>query len=200
MKELTKTEWLRLLKPADIGLILADNFFSTLQNWKRKQDKNPLRASHGFLIINPPEIIEANGLFVSRSRIGKFVGATTQCWIYRYSNLSEGGMRIMLAYARAMVEAHGQYGVKGIVAFGYEFFKKIITGKDAKIKDYPGVYCTELTGKAIIEAGLPYVTNEPSFEVTPSDQRSWFDSEGIKVGWVRSLWYDGKKFWAEEGI
>jgi hypothetical protein len=192
MKEITREEWMAKLRPGDIGLILSNNLFSTVQNWLRMKDKNSLRASHGFIIENPPGIIEANGAHVSRSTIGKNVGDTTQCWIFRYPNATREQINLMLAYADGMVDAHGEYSVLGIVQFAMEFF-----GIRKKFKDEPGVYCTELTGKAILKAGLPY-SQEPAYLITPSDQRSWFVDRGLAQGVQLPIWYDGKKFYCQD--
>jgi hypothetical protein len=91
----------------------------------------------------------------------------------------------MLSYVNGMVDSNGHYSILGIVQFALGFF-----GLKRKTKDQPGVYCTELTGKAIEEAGLPYVTSEPNYTVTPSDQRSWFETDEAKAGgWYLALWY-----------
>lgn len=191
MIEIAKEDWIKDLSPGDIGIILSKNFFSSVQNLQRRKDHNPLRASHCFLVTNPPKIVEANGLFISRGNLTKFIGDTTQVWIFRHKDIQSSKVSLMMAYTDGMIDSQGHYGIGQIVSFGKELLRKVITGKEKRSKDSPGVICSELTGKAIVVAGLPYIKREEPYSVTPSEQRSWMANEGFIEGWYLALWYDG---------
>lgn len=106
------------VNPGDIGIILADNFFSTLQNWYRKKiDKAPDRASHGFFCMQSPDIAEANGLYISKATFLKFIGDKTKCWIFRYRRLSNDQTTKMMEYAEGAIDNGGSYSIGGILQF-----------------------------------------------------------------------------------
>jgi hypothetical protein len=190
----TKDEFIKLMRPGDIGLILADNFFATMQNWLRVKEKCPQRASHGFLVTNPPEIFESNGLHPSQATIIKNIGDSTKCWLFRHPDMNQEKFHDMMIYKDGCQQMGGHYSVGGIVQFGLQY-----VGIRKKLSDADGEFCTELTGHMILEAELPYVTELKPYEVHPSYQLSWFLGDGtdprfygFSKGWKCALSYDGQ--------
>jgi len=175
------------IKPGDIGLICANNFFATLQNWYRKKEKEgPLQASHGFFVPNPPAITEADGLFVSHATFLKDIGDKTKAWFFRWPMLTLDQLDDMVDYTDGMVDAGGHYSVGGICQFGLQFF-----GVRKKVSNEGGVFCTELTSLTILKAKLPYITDTAPYAITPSHQLNWFMTAGAALGWVLAGHYDG---------
>lgn len=187
MIQVSQTDWLAALRPGDICLTLGSDLFAKLQNlYRKKFNEGPLQASHGFLLTNPPEIIEADGLFVSRASIIKDVGNSGKCWVFRYMALTPEQQQKMLAYADGAVDAGGHYSVLGIAQFGLHFI-----GLQKKIGQEGGVFCVELTGNAIIEAKMPYISDRKPYDVTPSFQLNWFMGPAIPLGYQWAAHYDG---------
>ncbi len=181
------TQFALSIKAGDIGLIHSNNFFAWLQNLYRARFKEgPLEASHGFYVSNPPTITEANGIFVSEATYLKDISDKTEAWFFRYPSLTPEQLDDMNDYAAGMVDAGGHYSVGGIGQFALQF-----VGVRKKLADESGVFCTELTGKLILKAGLPYITTVPAFCVTPSHQLNWFMTEGALKGWQLAGRYDG---------
>lgn len=188
MQTCTKEQFLAALAPGDIGLIRARNLFATLQNWYRKKfNEGTEQASHGFLMTVPPSIAEANGVFVSSgSTVIKNIGDSTKCWVFRSNALTLAGLEKIEGFINGAVKAGGHYSVGGIMQFAAQFF-----GIRKKLVDEGGVFCTEFTSDAIIEAELPYITDRPPFQITPSYQLNWLLNEGPKFGWTLVAHYDG---------
>jgi hypothetical protein len=97
----------------------------------------------------------------------------------------------MNIFWEAANESGGHYSIGGIVQFGAQFF-----GLRKKITDASGIFCTEGTGKAIIKAEIPYITNfHPEirdYMVDPSMQLNWFmTQEARNAGWIWSGYYNG---------
>lgn len=182
-----KDTFIKSIQAGDIGLIHGHNFFAWLQNLYRERFKEgPLEASHGFYVRNPPEITEADGLFVSDATYLKDIGDKTEAWFFRFPQLTAVQLAAMNNYADGMVDSGGHYSVGGIMQFGLQFF-----GIRKKVANESGMFCTELTGKTILEAGLPYITDTAPFAVTPSHQLNWFMTSGQLAGWVLAAHYDG---------
>jgi len=193
MKQATVDSWIASLNNGDIGLLRSNNFFATLQNWRRKKYKEgELFASHGFYIYHPPSIMESNGLFVSQGKLFKNIGGKTEVWIFRYGKITKDQVEDMNIYWEAMREGGAHYSIMGIAQFATQFL-----GVRKKITDASGVFCTEGTGKAIVKAEIPYITlmhaNVKDYEVDPSMQLNWFMSEEARqLGWYLACYYDGK--------
>jgi len=198
MKEVSHDDFIKSLNPGDIGLILADNDFSTMQNWQRKKNKVPLRASHGFFMLDTPNIAESNSWKPSAATILKDIGDKTKCWVFRHADMTPEKFEDMRSYWDGFVEGGGHYGIGDIFRIGLNYF-----GFRTKPDDSDGEFCTELTGHVIVKAKLPYITELKPFEITPSYQRSWFDEDGNdkrfygkKLGWVKVAEYLGDgKYW-----
>lgn len=188
MITVTKDQFLSSLKAGDVGLIHARNAFAALQNLYRKRfNEGDLQASHGFLMLAPPRIAEANGLFVdSKSTVIKNIGDKTQCWLFRYEGLLPDQLARLLMYVDGAVDAGGHYSVGGILQFAARFF-----GIHKKVADEGGVFCTEFTSDALSKAGIPYVQDRPAYEITPSYQLNWFLTHGPMFGWYLAAHYDG---------
>lgn len=188
MKPTDKDTFIKSISTGDIGLIHAHNLFATMQNLYRLRFKEgPLEASHGFYVRLPPEIAEADGLFVSNATYLKDIGDKTEAWFFRYPKLTGEQWADMEDYVDGMIDAGGHYSVGGIAQFALQF-----CGVRKKISDEGGVFCTELTGKVILKAGLPYITDVPPYAVTPSHQLNWFSTVGTTLGWILAAYYDGK--------
>ena len=198
MKQVTQQELVDSLQLGDIGVILAVNQFSTMQNWQRKKDKVPLRASHGFFMKDTPVIAESNGWEPRCATIYKDIGDKTQCWIFRHPAMTPDKFERMLCYWNGVVEGGGHYGIGSIAQMGLNFL-----GLQKHMTDAEGEFCSELTGHEILVAPLPYITELKPFEVTPSYQRSWFEGDGSdprfygkRVGWFKVAEYLGdRKYW-----
>lgn len=181
------------LKAGDIGLILADNFFSTMQNWYRlKVEKAPLRASHAFLMTTPPTIAEANGLYISNdASIGKFVGDKTKCWVYRYMSATPDQKRDLMNYCNWAVQAGGTYGVSDILQFGANYCLSFI-GKRVKWKDNHGEFCSEFCLHGMDDVGwpTPITDDQPIESWSPSLFRSWLELKGSQFDYQMIGSYD----------
>ena len=190
MKETDNNGFIKHLLPGDIGLILSNNFFAKLQNWYRKRFKEgSLKASHGFYLNNPPELTEANGLYISKSMIFKNIGDTTKCWVFRYENLSCDGLSNMNSGAELAYDSGGHYSIMGI----WRFVKSFITGKINQ-KNEKGVFCTEFTSDLISE-GVPekdYIQDRKPWQIDPSYQLNWFMTEGKDHNWKLIGHYNGE--------
>jgi hypothetical protein len=200
MIEVSQEEWLAALRPGDIGINLSRNPFAVMQSWYRKRFKEgEEKASHGFILESPPDIIEANGVFTKRARLIKFIGGKTKVWIFRNHRATAHDIRLMLAVAAANVDGGGHYSVFGIMQMAGQFF-----GIDKKITDKAGNFCTELTSRCIHATDLPYIRGAdeelmPAHMVTPSLQLNWMLGYGKRVDWVLGAYYDGAgKFWLWE--
>jgi hypothetical protein len=169
----------------DFGLILSDNFFSTLQNWYRKKiDKAPNRASHAFFVYDPPDIIEANGLYIKQAGFLKYIGDKTKCWFFRYKNLTSTQLDRMIAYAEGAADNGGTYSISGIIQFALRFI-----GVKKNITNEPGSFCSEFDSNIIKDAGLTYL-DKKSYEITPSVQLSYMLADGSPY-WDLVGYYDG---------
>lgn len=198
IKPSTKEGFLAALHAGDIGLIRGSNLFATVQKWYAKKFKEgALTASHGFYIEKPPEIVEADGLYITRSAIIKDIGDSTKCWVFRYSKLTDGQLGAMNEGADIAVDSGGHYSIWGIGQFALRFF-----GVTKHIKDESGVFCTKLTGDLIVKAGVPYVAGKQTFEVDPSLQLNWFMSDEAKAaGWFLAASYDGAgNYFVDDGM
>lgn len=190
MRKVDQALFLINLKPGDIGLICSNNFFSTLQNWFRKRFKEgELRASHGFYLNNPPQLIEANSIHISKGEIIKNIGDKTKCWIFRYTKLTREELDSMNDAAEMAIEAGGHYSIAGIIQFAKSFFSKKLNMKDKR-----GVFCTEFTSDIILK-GVPandYIQDRKPWQIDPSYQLNWFSTEGKKHKWELIGFYDGQ--------
>lgn len=190
MRPATYSDFMSSLKPGDIGIINSSNFFGWLQNLYRKRFREgSLRASHGFILKIPPKVSEANGITVSGSAtVTKYVGDSTECWIFRYLKLTPEQLDDINAYENGAEETGGHYSIWGILQFAKSFF----TGKKDE-KDESGVFCTEYTSRCILAGGITdYITTVPPWQIDPSSQLNWFMTDGIKMNWILAAHYDGK--------
>lgn len=194
MREVSKNEWIKSARSGDIGLIRAKNLFSTMQNWYRNRFKEgEHRASHGFIVMKPPEISEANGILIKRATFIKNIGDSTMCWLFRSSYLTPHKQDDIRDFIRGAEQTGGHYSVAGIWQFCLSFFagKKIM-------KDKSGVFCTEYTSRLINNARLPYM-DVPEWQISPSLQLNWFIKEGAAKGWFLAAYYDGNgKYFVED--
>ena len=199
MKEMRKVDrnmFLANLNKGDIGLIHSHNFFATLQNlYRKKFNEGPDEASHGFYIIDPPKIAESNGMVMTGPGHGdptilKFIGDKTECWVFRYAKIMAEQIDDMNMAATQAVAVGGHYGVSNIFQMGWRYLKKTFTGKVVKMKDGPGMFCTEFTSSLIKLAKIPYLI-EPDYEITPSAQLNWFKTFGGDFSWFLASYYDG---------
>lgn len=192
MIECTNKEFIGSLRAGDIGLILAKNLFSTLQNWRKIKTKATHRASHAFVMRDTPAISEANGLHISNATVTKFVGDTTKCWIFRYEAMTPAQLDDMMDYMDGAVENGGTYSLGGIMQFALQFF-----GIRKKLTDEQGSFCSEYAVKTILKAGIPFRMGDlKPFEIDPSMLLSWFMSpDAKKLGWYPVAEYDGKTYW-----
>lgn len=191
MKKTNHDEWINSLETGDICLNLSSNIFSSLQNWYRKKiDKSDHRASHGFIVKTTPIISEANGFYIKSATINKFIGDTTEVWAFRHPAMNTERRDDVINYCEGAEENGGTYSIKGIVEYGLRFI-----GIKKKISDRPGSYCTEYTGKIIKQIDLPYIKDKETYQVTPSEQLSWFLSEkdGKRLGWELAAHYSKEK-------
>lgn len=191
MKPCTRDEFIACLKTGDIGLIDARNPFAWLQDLYRKRFKEgKYSASHGFVVAEPPMIVESNGWKPSYGFVTKFIGNTTKCWIFRHKNMTDEKWERMKSYADGAIEMGGHYGIGNIIQFGMKFF-----GIRKKMKDASGQFCTEFSSNLISEAKLQYNIDKPFYEVTPSHQLNWFMGEKAKRdGWSLVGEYNGKEY------
>lgn len=183
----SKEQFLATLRAGDIGISLARNPFAILQDWyRRKFKEGELAASHGFYFRKPPQIIEADGIFVSKANIFKNIGDKTKVWVFRYARVAPSQIDLMNVAADVAVDVGGHYSVGGLAQFALQFI-----GLRKKLADESGVFCTEFTGHLIMYAGLPYVKGKRAFEVDPSYQLNWMLGAGKDLGWVLAASYDG---------
>lgn len=187
MRAVNQSTFVDSISEGDIGLICGSNPFAWLQNlYRHRFNEGPLQASHGFFVRKPPAITEANGIFVSNATFLKDIGDKTKAWFFRFPALTTEQLDDMEDYLDGMVDAGGHYSVGGIGQFALQFF-----GVHKKLADEGGVFCTELTGRAILKGGLPYIPDFPPYAVTPSRQLNWFMTDGSKLGWELAAFYDG---------
>jgi hypothetical protein len=188
----SKEVFLANLKSGDIGLICAHNFFATLQNWFRKRfDEGPQLASHGFYVIDPPKIVESNGLFITGPghddpTIIKNIGDSTQCWVFRYLDLTIAQLESMNDSAEMAVDVGGHYSIGGILQFAKSFFTK-----KRNEPDESGVFCTEFTSDLVIHAGIPFLKKVP-WQIDPTTQLTWLKTEGYNFHWQLVNYYNGQ--------
>jgi hypothetical protein len=201
MKKVGMGEFINGLKGGDIGIILAKNFFAVLQNWQRKKFHVPDRASHAFVMLGPPFIAEANGLYISapdakhptKPSIIKYIDGTTQVWIYRNKKATPELFAKALAYVHGATETGGHYGIQGILQFGLQFI-----GIQKKLVDTKGQFCSEFAVQMLEEMSLPIPKERKAHEITPSWLKWWFRSKGPDQGYELYGHYDGKgNYYAE---
>ena len=187
----THDEWLANLRPGDAGIIDAKNPFAWLQDLYRKKFKEGEHsASHGFVVAEPPTIVESNGWKPSYAFITKFIGDTTKCWVFRNKDMSGVKWEKMKSYADGAIEMGGHYGIGNIIQFGLQFL-----GIRKKLKDASGQFCSEFSSNLIQETNLPYNVGKPFYEITPSLQLNYFYSEQAKKdGWFLVCEYNGKDY------
>jgi len=184
------------LNAGDCGLILSDNIFSTMQNWMRLKNKEPKRASHAFMLTNPPELTEANGLRTKKGEIYKFIGNSTKCWVFRNKKITPGQIDGIQDYCNGIVEGGGTYAVGSILQFALQYI-----GIRKKLSDETGMFCSELAVRSYRNEKLSICGDRPSYAISPSELLSWFYSdEALKNNWILSSFYDGKYYWIEESI
>lgn len=195
MKKVDEAAFVNSLEPGDIGLIKSDNAFARLQAlYAHRFNEGPHLASHGFMVKDRPAISEANGIVIKEATILKNIGDTTQCWLFRYTNLARDEQGGMMLYAAGAEETAGHYSIGGIL----QFAKSFLTGK-RHTKDEQGVFCSEYTSRIIKAAGLNYMTELNPWEIDPTTQLNWFLTEGPAHGWVFSAHYDGAGNYYIEG-
>jgi hypothetical protein len=192
MKKISKEGWVIMRKPGDAGIILADNFFSTLQNWYRKKvDKVDDRASHAFIMKRTPAISEANGLYIKEANVTKYLADRKKVWIFRNLNMTTDKAEGILDYCSGAERNGGTYSLKGISQFGLSYFMSFF-GKKIKFKDQQGSFCSEYLGKALINEGIPFLDGKVDFSATPSFVLDYLLGEKGKADqWILSAYYDG---------
>jgi hypothetical protein len=192
MNSCTKEEWLASLKNGDIGLLHSHNFFAWLQNLRRQKfGEGDLQANHGFYVYTPPDIMESNGIFVSQGHIIKNIDDKTETYVFRFRGITPEQVRIMNVWWESQVNGGAHYGIGQIAQFALQQF-----GVRKHLTDASGMFCTEDTGKGLIEAQVPYISTVhpdiPSYDVDPSMQLNWFMSdEATRLGWFLAAHYDG---------
>jgi hypothetical protein len=200
MIQTTESRWLMSLQPGDVGLIKGDGFFASLQNlYRQKFHEGDMVATHGFMMETSPNIVESNGLFVSRGQIIKNIGNSKKVWIFRNKFMNPGKYHDMEIYADAAVQAGGHYGIGSIVQFGAQYL-----GIRKKLSDSSGEFCTELCTHMLMEGDLP-VPEDPPWQVTPSYLLNWMsgtvpdkseEKQGPRQGWFLAANYDGNKVYS----
>ena len=189
-----KREWFKAIDGCDIGLTLGSNsIFGKLQNFYRKRiSKAKHRASHGFFLKNNTKISEADGKYVKESNLQRYLNSNRQVWIFRYVKISQEQKDKMQVHANAAEVSGGTYSWLGM----FQFASKFISPKK-RIKDKPGVFCSEHTSRIINAGGLRYSSLgkvEP-WKITPSMQLSWFFEQGKAHGWKMVARFDGNDYW-----
>lgn len=193
MKSCDQTMFVANIKNGDIGVIQANNFFSTLQKmfWKKFKE-GELFASHAFYVKDPPKISEANGIIISsNATFLKNIGDTTKCWIFR--NFSATGEQIddMNGYVQGAEETGGHYSFWGIL----QFVKAYVTSKK-DMKDESGVFCSEYVARIVESAHIPF-TAIPPWQLDPSSLLNWLNSQDARnKRWVNTGYYDGDGHYA----
>ena len=194
MIKVSRNHWLKQVRNADIGLTLGNSsIFGKVQNlYRKKVSKVKHRASHGFFVKNFAKVSEANGKYVEESNLAKYLVKQRKTWLFRYQGITETEQIKMHIHMESAEVSGGTFSWTGI----FQFVLKFIDRKK-RIKDKPGVFCTEHTSRIINAAGLRYSTLgrvEP-WKVTPSIQLSWFLTEGSELGWNLALYFDGTDYW-----
>lgn len=194
LKQCDRSMFLENLNTGDLGIILADNFFSTVQNWLRLKLGNPKRASHAFILTDPPILTEANGARASEAKIGKYVGDKTKCWIFRFKPITVDQQKGIQDFAKGIVEGGSPYAIASIIQFGLLYL-----GIQKKVHDEAGMFCSELAVSALRNEDIPICDDNPSYSITPSSLLSWcFSSDASLRNWVLSSLWDGINYYIEK--
>ena len=181
------------VKAGDVGLLKAENHFAWFQDlYRRRMGEGDQKASHGFIVKEPPMISEANGPHIQEATFLKNIGSSTRCWFFRLKEIKGIHVDKMMDYCRGSEETDGIYSVHGILEFIKSFLFKKRDWKDRK-----GVFCSEYVSRIIIAAGLGdrYITTRDPWEISPSFQLNWLCSdEARRFGWVLAAYYDGQDY------
>lgn len=201
MKPSSHNEFITSLHPGDIGVICANNFFARLQAlYAHRFSEGPVAASHAFYVRNPPFITEANGIVIKgpskNTTIFKYVGDETKCWVFRYKELTLQQLCLMNCFADAAEQTGGHYSGGGI----WQFAKAWITGRQNE-SDEGGVFCSEFDSDIILSAGLPFISDRPSWRIDPTYLLNWMLGQDRTLGkWQLAANYDGQNYFVKETV
>jgi hypothetical protein len=177
MDKVTKEVFLGSLCWGDICLVRGKTLFGFFQNWERKKAGVDEKATHGLIVLDPPQISEADGKGVTdANKITRYFSGHHKIWTFRLVDpITETQKGLGKAYLSGAHQA--AYGFEGIGEIARKFFRSLFK-KKYEIKDHRGIFCTEHTSRFAMAMGIPWTSKRPE-EVTPSFLLDWMLDEAV---------------------